>query len=338
MSEGLSSTGGLGRNPRPDNRVYENGDLYYMRPGELAEHFVGLLEDSHNPPDTTRWVLRGIVNDETMDAIQAGSYNLRDNLEVALPLRQLGRPGWLMYLGHNAEERRISSGRTAEIIAATAGQSARTEYPINVVRNVIRQGFEIRSTPSEDDVEALAGLWVPGFVWDQQGVQGFVQGIRAQHEQRHGAQNQFFIGAYRDNLLVGAAMGERIDLPLDRNPLPLVESTEWYVSEEYRGRGLMTGLLTALHTQILRNAQINREQTLIYAECSFTSRSDRAGHGAGMRIPSRHFANQIIPQNVTVGGTGESAGLCDFNFMYLPSSGYGPRQTDMINNVIRSTE
>lgn len=343
MSEEIfSSTGSLGREVRQDDRLYENGDLYAMRPIVLAECFLDLREDPRSQTENvTRWILRGVVNDETMSEIQADRYGLRQHLEVAMPLAELGCPGWLIYLAQNASSRQAGLAQPDEMVAATTSYPARGRSAVQHVKKVVDSTrLEIRTAPNSEDADQLGqAMWCPGFGWSDEEVDAIIERLQTEQELPPDKRQLFFAGLYSGGLLVGAAMAETLNLPTPHGKLPLVENTEWYMQESHRGKGLMAGVLAALNAQIVRTFFARGEQPLVYAECNFTSRSDRAGYAAGFRIPPR-FANQTLMQHVAVNDGIKPTGLRDFSFMYLPqaafyeNSGYNARQIDQIMSTI----
>jgi hypothetical protein len=116
--------------------------------------------------------------------------------------------------------------------------------------------------------------------------------------------------------LMSAAMAERLTLPGRDGPVDLVESTEWRTRKGFSNLGFMTDTLGALNAQIFQSRQGDSSvPPLVYAECSFTTRADRAGRGAGFYIPERRYAAQIALQNVTVDDGIHPPGLRDFIVM-----------------------
>lgn len=316
----LSSTGGLGRELRPDRRLYENADLYDLQPAELAERFSDLQRDQRSKSSAvSRWVLRGVVSDETMSAIQSTDCELRNGLEVALPLAEFGRPGWLLYVAKNSDERQPHAPPQS-MIAATQAYATHSVSATERITSARRRGYTVRTTPRAADRTDLLGIWGPIFGWDAQQIDTFTDTIGAEQERPVDRRETFFAGLYAGELLVGAAMGETLRLSTPQGELPLVESTEWGMAHEQRSKKLMPTVLASLNAQIVSSFRARQEQPLVYAECNYTSRSDRAGYAAGFRIPSRQFARQIVAQNVTVNDGIRHAGLRDFSFMYLPAT------------------
>jgi len=133
-----------------------------------------------------------------------------------------------------------------------------------------------------------------------------------------------------------------LPIPAFSGEVDLVESTEWRTRDEYAGQGMMTATIAMLNTQILSDRRVSGRKPLIYAECNFQSRSDRAGSGAGFEIPSREFAKQIIVQNVHVGDgyPSEEGKLGDFTYMYLPvgsiDQSYDPIQSDAMLSYLKT--
>jgi hypothetical protein len=83
--------------------------------------------------------------------------------------------------------------------------------------------------------------------------------------------------------------------------------------------GLMGSNLWKINNQVLDDLQIeNGRSPLIFAECNFMTRADKAGQRAGFRIPPRSYAAQIVVQNVMVRDGHKPVGLRDFTFLSLP--------------------
>jgi|GEM_PF-2815226 hypothetical protein len=349
----FSSTGQLGTDVRQDDRLYHNAEFFSANYDHVENQFNKLqVEADARPEPISRVVYRGVVSTEVLETIQTGE--LRQNLEVALPLiefsarfsalRTSPRLGWLIYLGHNATDRAATPLR--EAASDPHSQPAPSAYsPVERVERMFQRGQLIRTTIEASDVEPLQELWQPTFGWSLQEIEALRN--RLEHE-RQGPEHErsvWFAATYSGGLLVSAAMAERLIIPGPDGPINLVESTEWCTlrdndnPQRYTGQGLITGALVAVNTQVLHSLRDNvNGPPLIYAECNATSQSHRAGYGAGFRIPTRDYAPQFIPKNVTVNDGIAPTGLRDFNFLYLKRSiqaqHYNQRATDRILQII----
>ncbi len=328
----FSSTGSAGISRRPYDRLYGNATRFSSSFDEVSRNVSRVQEIVDQHPRISRGVLRGIVSDEVMQAIEGTGYERL--LEVALPLSEfLHDESHLVYFAHN------SSGRnqiipTQEMIEAT-GEDVMRRSPVERVHEVLRSGLRFTDTFQDDQIDQLHELWGPTFGWERHEVDALRRRLESA-QYTDPSERDVWFSAIRDNgTIISAAMAERLSIPGRDRDLHLVENTEWRTRDEYAGRGLMTSTLAMLNGRILSDFRRGGNGLpLIYAECNFQSRSDRAGGGAGFVIPDRQSAPQIIVQNVLVndGQDVPEGSLRDFTFMYLPreviESYYDPVQVD----------
>src|SRR4051812_30013825 len=103
--EFLTSTGHLGVvEERQDERLYFNSP-FSAGPGQTETEFQGLVGQGQalGTERVSRVVMRGLVSNQALEEIWTGK--LRPYLEVALPLQEFDKPGWLVYLAKNEPER-----------------------------------------------------------------------------------------------------------------------------------------------------------------------------------------------------------------------------------------
>ncbi|MCL4353179.1 hypothetical protein M1615_01750 [Patescibacteria group bacterium] len=340
----FSSTGRLGVSRRQYERLYVNGTRYSTNPIEFEHNLKRLNEVVQRHPDKiTRSVFRGLVNENIMHHISTNG--LQPYLEVALPIVEFtGDDSWLIYMANNNPGRKLITPREI-MIEQTNTQKRGGLSPLKRARSIIEQGFTIVNYIPENQIDQVHVLWRETFGWQRHEVDNLRRKLVAGKE-KHPSQRDVWFSALRDNgTVISVAMAERLSIPSANGTLDLVESTEWRTRDGYAGKGLMTVTLAALNAQILSDLRENPNGLpLIYAECNFQSRSDRAGHGAGFRIPERthgYSAPQILVQNVLVrdGQPVEEGRLRDFTFMYLAveviQNHYNSSQVDSIMQMIK---
>lgn len=344
MSNGeiLSSTGDVGRSIRPEQRLYENADLYELAVDGLFERFVDLCDDPLGKDHAvSRYVLRGVISDDTMAAVQSNEHGLRDRLEVAVPLAEFGQPGWLVYLAENSDHRQPLVPLQSMVVATQLyrpGASSITKR----IEAVHHRGYTLCAAPQAEDSTALSGIWGRIFGWEDDQIAAFIDTMDVEQHRPRNQRETFFVGLRAGQLLVGAAMGETLRLPTPHGDLALVESTEWGLTGEYRQKGLMPVMAAALNAQIAASFNQHSERPFVYAEFNYVSRSDQAGYAAGFRSPPCQAAPQINLQNVTVNDEIREKGLRDFVFRYVPAGAfreegeYSPAQVDRIMSYVDS--
>lgn len=336
----FSSTGKLGREKRPFNRLYENRVGYSTDALSLLADFREMTQRIELDGEITRAVMRGLVTEEVFREVMMSDQ--RENIEVALNVSDFtGDDSWFVYLAKNSSERtQIVS--TPEMIEVTEkDKTVPTESPGKRIQRVLDQGYRFVDSFAQDQVDQVLSLWQETFGWSREQVESLRKRLL------DGDEGLWFSAVVDlDNSIVTAVTAEKLDIPSRDGELSLVESTEWITRQEHRGKGLMTATLDMLNAQILADLRpIGDERLpLIYAECNFQSRSDRAGHGAGFEIPQRSFNGQIIPQliiqNVNIGDGADvpTDKLRDFTFMYLSAgvinTNYSPEQVQaMLANI-----
>lgn len=345
MSE-FSSIGHLGPEDRPGNRFYLNaGEESFRDSAVLAEAWESLVDGAqHRPEAVSRVVLRGIVNDAVLEELRKGPYS--GLLEAAVPLgEELGRPdNNLIYLGSNSPDRQPLVP-VERIVEATGEPPEIKKSPEQRVHDSLLAGNTVTTTIAPEDYDSLYELWGRTFGWTHEPGDDQIADLadRLQKDQALPASERsiWFAAVKKDGQIVGAAMAERLPLQGTDGPIDLVESTEWAARKGHGGNGHAPTALAVLNAQILRDlAESPNGQPLIFAECNFMNRADLTGSKAGMAIPSRRYANQVLPQNVEVVDGKEPAGYRDFNLMILPreaqQSYYGPRQIESILAMVNS--
>lgn len=335
----FSSTGNLGVSRRQDNRLYVNANAYSHDAGEIRtlSRVADIVE--RQPEKVSRGVFRGVVSEEVFSAITENG--LHDQLEVALPLAEFkgGQDrSHLVVWAHNIASRQ-QIRPTEEMIAETAPSLYKEAgmTPVLRIERVRQQGGKFFDSITSSQTDQIQTLWGPTFGWSQEEIEGLQKRLESEREIEPSERSVWFSAISYDDRIVSLAMAERLSIPAAEGALDLVESTEWKTCESQAGKGLMTANLIVLHAQILKDLrESSNGLPLIYAECNFQSRSDRAGHGAGMVIPDRVSAPQILRQNVNVrdGSNLQEGTLRDFTFLYLPTQtierDYDPVQVDTL--------
>ena len=316
----FSSTGSLGVTRRQDDRLYVNGTHYVNDPLEVAVNFGRMTTIAAEFPDKIgRAVYRGAVSNEVVESIQ--DTKLARYLEVALPLSEFipEDNSWLIYLAKN----HIGRGPIVPIstmIEETNRQREVSITPVERIDQILERGYQFRDNFSEAQIGQLYALWHDTFGWEKEQLESLRHRLD-KTAQRNPAERDVWFSAVEDNdEIISAAMAERLTIPANNRDLDLVESTEWRTKDGYEGQGLMTATLAMLNSQVLADLRFSPNGTpLIFAECNFQSRSDRAGHGAGLTVPDRVHAQQLIVQNVHIGDSADvQQHLRDFSPMYLP--------------------
>lgn len=307
----FSSTGELGTSVRQDNRLYHNAEDVYAADA-LVDIWQGLEEKSAQMPDISRLVCRAVIGGKAMQEISGSE--LKQRLEVAVPLSEYGHDGWLVYLARNAEHR-VPLTDIAQMVQATS------EVPSQSTQT-ITNGQSI-GVIDDSIIESLHGMWSETFGWSEPELIALKQRLEVElREVKPNERSVWFSALELDgHRLASAAMAERIDLPgPDDQPVTLIESTEWRTQADLGRMGLMPAVLRDLNRQIAVDVADQCPLPVVYAECNFTSRSDRAGHRAGFRVPPQQYAAQILVQHVSVNDGILENGLRDFTFMNLPAS------------------
>ncbi len=328
--EYFSSTGNLGVARRPDNRLYINTVRFNDDFTEVVRNFDRAVSLSDSFPDKLgRVVCRGLFSESTLERLLDS--RLHQNIEVVTPMHEFGNDSYLVYLARNIAGR-SALGDVAQIIEATHEDTYNASDPVTNVERIVGNDFNLTEIIEGDDIDQVHNLWHETFGWSRDDVTNFASRLATEASLSPDQRTVWFCGA-RDpewRQIVSCAMAERIQIPGKQDsPVDLVESTEWCTDRRFRGQGLMSGVLTYLHTAALLDMQRSQNGApLIYAECNFSTRSDIAGHNSGLRIPQRlldigsHTAQvpQILVQNVSVYDqlNSCSGGLKDFNFMCLP--------------------
>jgi hypothetical protein len=322
----VSSTGGEGVSRRTFDRLYINGKKISNDYEELSINFgrATNIAERH-PQKISRTVFRGLVGGDVARKILAG--NLRENAEVVLNVS--GFTGeedtWFVYLGKNSSTRTQIVPTDKMISETTLYREASS--PHIRIKGVLEDGGKFIDRFSKEQIDQVLSLWGGTFDWSRGAVDSLRRRIDDSIALEPHERDVWFSGVEKDGQIVAIAMAEKLAIPKNNGILDLVETTEWRTRSGYEGQHLMTAAIDMLNAQVLFDLRDDGESTipLIYAECNFASRSDRAGHGAGLVIPQRELDNQgLIPQvlfqNVGVGDGQDDLEdkLRDFTFMHLP--------------------
>lgn len=337
MSDGeyFSNAGSLGIELRQDNRLYMNAEEFFRNGRQTEEAFAFLAESAEQYSDVTRIVMRGIAGTKAFEDFCGGRYGA--NVEAAVGLSQHGHEGVLFYAGNNLPNRDETIVPMPEMTLATQeSQHANEQASLSDIWLPNAEEVYVSGNIDATDISQLHELWGQIFGWSQDEIAAFARRIG------HNSQQLWFAGVFDDSdQLLSAAMGERIDLIGRNGNITLVENTEWATRPNgYRGRGYMSMAVSSIGAQALRRLEGSPNgPPVIYAECSFQSRSDRVAQRAGYRIPGLHIARQILPQHVTVNDGLEPVGLRDFTFLTLPDASirdlYAREQIAEINERLR---
>lgn len=317
-----SSTGNLGTSRRSYDRLYSNSRKYSSNPISVETEITRITEIAERcPHKITRSVFRGLVSDNVMHHITNNS--LHSYLEVALPVREFtGDDSWLIYIAKNKPDRKIIVPHE-KMIKETNVQKRETATFLNRIHSITQKGYTFINQISEKQVDQLHALWGPTFGWEPHEVDNLRKRLITQNNKPASQKDVWFSAIKNQDTIISVAMAERLSIPSLNGNLNLIESTEWRTKDEYARNGFSTATIIALNAQILSDLKGDPNGIpLIYTECNFQSRSDRAGSGAGFRIPERIVAPQILVQNVLVHDDQQVGKdkLRDFTFMYLPST------------------
>ncbi len=327
----FSSTGELGTWPRPDERLYHNATTFYDHPDDVADTFLGVARDAEvinavmpEGEQVSRTVFRGIVSHQTVQAI--ANNGLGTHLEVAMPVDESNQEaGWLIYLAKNQPHRQPLHA-VETMVEATSVYTPRPRKVVLPDTNPESDGeclpeWSLLTSVKEEYQTQLADLWKATFGgWDNEKIAHLAERIKAERAKDGSERTVWFSAIIAGDLLMSAAMAERLTIPGRDGPVDLIESTEWRTRKAFSNFGLMTHTLQALNAQIFHSLSEGPSgPPVVYAECSYTTRADRAGHGAGFYIPERRYAAQIAIQNVTVDDGIHPPGWRDFIVMRAPA-------------------
>jgi hypothetical protein len=304
----VASVGELGTSVRGD-RLYHNAEIYHEDADSVRNIFADMAGQSGG--DISRVVFRGIVSPRALRDIARAP--MEADLEVAQPLAGYGEPGWLVYLAQNAPDRQPIVP-VPEMVAASNTYTLPSGFnPADLPAETTHQAYI-----PEDSIGQLYDLW-QAFGWELNGVAERASKVRANRQSEPQDRDTWFSGLWNSGRLVCAATAERLTYQGAEGPFNLVESTEWRTHPDYMQHGLMGHNLWRLNNQILGDLRdVEAKMPLVFAECNFMTRADKAGRRAGFEIPSRQFAGQIIAQNVIVNDGHYPSGLRDFVFISLP--------------------
>ncbi len=338
-----SSTGRLGTTLRPFDRIYNNSKIPYSDPGEFEARLGNITRIVEKcPKEITRSVFRAIVSEDVLLYI-INNGRLHSHLEVALPLEEFTKDNsWLIYMAKNKPGREEIIPREA-MIRQTDVYVGEITSPPERVKAITEKGYSFVNKFSGEQVNQIHSLWGKTFGWQFHEVDNLRKRLISGEDKPPSEKDLWFSAIKYNDTIISAAMAEKLSMPSMSGNLDLVESTEWKTGENYIRNGFMAATLAALNAQVLSDLKYSSNgHPLIIAECNFQSRSDRAGHGAGFRIPERNVAPQILVQNVGV-NDGYDVGqgkLRDFTFVYLPGemikNHYNPAHVNSIMQMIKS--
>ncbi|QQS65113.1 hypothetical protein IPO96_00935 [Candidatus Saccharibacteria bacterium] len=309
----VTSAGQVGVQRRSYERLYVTGREPVTEVCAVIDtlsRLEGIVTQRSRVP---RAVFRLITNQTTLETLAAEG--LRS--EVAAPLDHVDEAGsvFAMFAVANAK-RSEPLVKRADIIRQTTPETlAKTATAPEVDLNA--WGYQLCSQLETSQFDSLQELWGPTFDWSD-------ENISVLQRRLNDAVNSglWFAGVYHQSdstQLVSAAMAEMVTLRGISRDIPFVENSEWRTLRRHPDQ--VSGLIVPVIRQ-LNHAIVNEvDRPFIFAECNYTTRADRRGHQAGMVIPNRTYADQILVQNVAVHDGADSHLLRDFIFMTLAENG-----------------
>ncbi|MDO8583370.1 MAG: hypothetical protein Q7R51_02475 [bacterium] len=321
----VKSIGKLGVSRRSYDRLYVNGTRFSSDPTELAANFHRLVDvGKRHEGKIGRSIFRGLVSSDVIKYVL--NSDLRSSLEVALPVGEFtGDSSWLVYMADNRPGREgiDSSG---SMLNEVGNRPAEITYPLEKIKSAVNEGYDFVDRIGDDQVDQLLVMWGETFGWKREGIKKLQERLLKSKLKPLSERDVWFSAAVtKDNQIVSAAMAERLSIPkANGGNLDLVESTEWKTEDKHAKKKLTTPTLDMLNAQVLSDlAGSPNGLPLIFAECNLQSAAGFAGQSAGLRIPDRAVAPQILTQNVLVRDNNHEIGdskLRDFAFMYLPKN------------------
>jgi hypothetical protein len=306
----FTSVGELGGSERQDRRWYVNGQKFIEEVSDLDEMMASAINDAKNLDEpATRTVVRAHMNGQSARSVLQQSSPYAQYIETAVQIRGFRQPTWLIGIGINDTSRSISPEQKTAI--KNTVDDTRIKDDLIQPQNTV---YEDTDTVEPDLQEQLYVAWGQTFGWQREDIDGLQRGLVSGNE---GLWFQACIDKTRRQL-ASAAMAEQLYLPgPDGSSLRLVESTEWFTAQAYRGYGLATHVLRRLNQRVAADCANSSIPTFLFAECNYSSRSDIAARRAGFIVPDRTAAPQILVNNVTVTNNGEQA-LRNFTLAQLP--------------------
>ena len=334
MSDIVSSTGGLGLEPRSYDRLQFVPEQAPASAAELGEMFSELVDTGH-AKDVGRVTLKTVVSPETATALFSGAFPGR-HLEAAAPIA--GEAGQLLvYLAQNEGDRQQTVVPRSEMLGRIASDirvAEATPQPSPLERaQSLAKGLSFTDTIAEGDISRIAELWGPTFEWDAGGVGVLMDRLR-HAEQSPGSRDVWFCGLKdRKGQIVSLAMAERLGVPGPNGVAQIVESTEWTTASDHRRLGYSDAVIGMLNHQILQS----EPNATIIAECNYQTGAHRVGLRSGFEVPLIPPDNQpgILVGNVSVSGS-----LADFTLVDLPpaAAAWHAQHAPAMNQLItRST-
>lgn len=316
-TEITSSTGECGVSRRSYDRIYING-TYSSDPEQFGNNYNRLNRLLTRSPKITRVVSRSIIGPSVLERV-VDDPQVRNDLEVHLPLREFGYDeDSLVYIARN-NQRRISQGDLKKMSSEVQGANVERTDPIKSIEELRNNGYIFTAgNLTLDQMQKVFSLWGPTFNWTEEQIVNLNDRLREESETPD--KYVWFSGVFKGDEVVSLAMAERLTLPgKDGKPVDLIETTEWVTAPKYQNNGYMPAALHYLNAQIIRDMRNKGIVPVIYAECNVQSKAYRAGMKSGLQMPDTSVASQILQQNVGIGdGLGnQPSGLRDFAFMYM---------------------
>ncbi|MBU2632779.1 hypothetical protein KKG52_03620 [Patescibacteria group bacterium] len=338
----VTSTGEVGVSQRSFNRIYYNGERLVESYDQLTDSYQSLSEQMDSSQEISRSVVRVVA---TKDVVRETVLDIDffKQIEVLVPV-SCDKNEWLMVVAKNKPGRDTNRSLLTMVSETEEYTDFNKTFPQRL-RDVLGQGFNFSSEIAGFE-ESLLEIWGETFGWSLMEIYNLSHRLRRERFIKKEDKTVWFSAVKSGEDIIAAAMAERLRLPIKHGRyIDLVESTEWKTRKASEGRHLMTAALINLNCQILSDLSDEiGSNPFIFAECNFTTRSDRAAHGAGFVIPKRLtmgvFVPQILKQNVAVvDGREPKDGLRDFTFVCLPKDSTDNLYSrDRVDEVLRAVE
>ncbi len=312
LPEIFSSTGSLGESHRQYGRIYRNHPVL-IEDHNILRYHVTRMSGNLGQGGIGRIVFRGVATEEAVKHALIDR-NLSEHIEVMAPLDDFGFAGkWLVMIGKNSQDRRGCS--RIKIVSETEEYPEVTRSAESRIEAVLQEGYEVTHSTAGQEM-MIAELWGHTFGWTFDEVQALSQRLRAEKDFHAQNRSLWVSMIINKNKIITAAMAERLRIPVGDKHIDLIENTEWKTRIGFENQGFMTATLIDLNSQVIRDLDATGICSLIFAECNFATRSDRAAHGAGFVVPDRVLLGSLVPQvlsqNVEVEGE-----MQDFTYMFL---------------------
>ncbi|MEK7581186.1 MAG: hypothetical protein AAB512_02780 [Patescibacteria group bacterium] len=307
----FSSTGEAGLKRRGFDRLYWNWKGAPIDNPDILSRAYGRLRNLGSLAGISRVVFRSLV---TNDVFQKMPAEVASEIEVIVPFGN----DWIILAAHNGVSRKPIVP-VAQMVKETSSYVNKPRRAFERVRLLEDLGVSFNSTFTAEQEAQLLNLWSRTFGWSGEEITALRRRLNGDIERGIG-RSLWFSSATKDGVIVAAAMAEKLRLRTSSGYVDLIENTEWKTLEGYENQGFITATIAHLNSQVIRD--LRGKEFLIFAECNFMSRSDRAANGAGFVVPERRYDQnsfpQILCQNVEVNDGIDPKGLRDFTFMHLP--------------------